>query len=128
MGRGFLVSYDEQRRRLRENSRISSIDLSPIGVLLKRILDEYQPEQVWLFGSRARGDAKPWSDWDLFVVLPDDAPEQQLDPVQAFKLQRGSGVYADVLPCRASDFRDNRGVINTICHAVATEGMLIYER
>lgn len=110
------------------DARLRKIDLTPINVLLKRVLDQYQPEQVWLFGSWARGDARPCSDWDLFVVLPDNASEQQLDPVQAFRLQRGSGVYADVVPCRASDFRSSRGVINTLCHAVATEGVLIYER
>ena len=32
------------------------------------------PEAVFLFGSRVRGDSDETSDWDLFVVLPDDAP------------------------------------------------------
>ena len=32
------------------------------------------PEAVLLFGSRAREDGDDASDWDLFVVLPDDAP------------------------------------------------------
>src|SRR5208337_4892169 len=33
-----------------------------------------RPEAVLLFGSRARDDSDDASDWDLFVVLPDDAP------------------------------------------------------
>ena len=34
---------------------------------------------IRLFGSRARGDAKPWSDTDLAVILRDDAPEDAED-------------------------------------------------
>jgi len=36
---------------------------------------------VVLFGSRARGDAKPWSDWDLLVIaegLPEHPFDRQL--------------------------------------------------
>ncbi len=29
-------------------------------------------EEIWLFGSCARGDAQPGSDLDVLVVLPDD--------------------------------------------------------
>lgn len=82
---------------------------------------------MWLFGSRARGDARPWSDWDLLVVVPDDVDERLLDPRCAFRLQKGSGVYADVIPCLASEFQESRSVVNTICYAAASEGVLIYE-
>jgi hypothetical protein len=44
--------------------------------MIAQIVDELQPEQVWLFGSRARGEARTDSDWDLMAILPDRAPEQ----------------------------------------------------
>lgn len=38
---------------------------------VKRYVLEIDPQaEVWLFGSRARGDARPDSDWD-FLVLTD---------------------------------------------------------
>src|SRR6266545_3077422 len=40
--------------------------------LLSIIVDELRPLQVWLFGSRAEGRARPDSDYDILVVLPDD--------------------------------------------------------
>jgi uncharacterized protein len=49
-----------------------SVNLSQISVSLKEHLERvYQDrlEQVILFGSRARGDAKPDSDFDILIVL-----------------------------------------------------------
>ncbi|MBO0936303.1 nucleotidyltransferase domain-containing protein [Fibrella sp. HMF5335] len=38
---------------------------------VKRSVQEIDPQaEVWLFGSRARGDARPDSDWD-FLMLTD---------------------------------------------------------
>lgn len=35
---------------------------------VKRAIQELDPQaEVWLFGSRARGDARPDSDWDLLI-------------------------------------------------------------
>ena len=39
------------------------------------IADEFEPERIVLFGSRARGDARPDSDVDLLVVMPDGTDE-----------------------------------------------------
>lgn len=84
--------------------------------------------QVWLFGSRARGDARPNSDWDLFVVVADNTPEEQLDLLDAWRLQYGTGVSADVIPCPQSAFREDLNTANTLPYAIAHEGVLLYER
>ena len=98
---------------------MESVELSPLLTLLSRIEEKYQPVQVWLFGSRARGDARPWSDWDLFVVAPDSATDSDLNPLVAWQLQKGSGVYADVIPCRAGEFRQDFSTVNTLCRGQA---------
>jgi uncharacterized protein len=105
-----------------------AIDLRPIQLLLARIVERYRPEQVWLFGSRARGDARPDSDWDLFIVAPDATDDRALSPAAAAELRRGTGVYADLIPCRASEFFEDRAVVNTLCNEVVCDGLLIYER
>jgi len=48
-----------------------SVDLAPAWPLLERVLREWNPERIQLFGSRARGDANPDSDWDILVVVPE---------------------------------------------------------
>lgn len=103
------------------------IDLGLIVLLMRRIVERWRPEQIWLFGSRARGVATTASDWDLLVVAPDDL-DDDFDPVEAWQLQKGSGVRADVLLCQLKDFRSDLGTPNTIAYAVAMEGVLLYER
>ena len=105
-----------------------SPDLAPISALLLRIEGQYHPEQVWLFGSRARGEAQPSSDWDLFVVVPDDTPEEQLDPLFVWRLTRGFGVPTDVVACRATEFQEACDTVNTLSYVVATEGVRIDDR
>lgn len=106
----------------------SRIDLSPVRALLHRIVDHYAPEEVWLFGSRARGDAGPRSDWDFIVLLDDESEESALDPVTAWKLQLGTGVSADVFPCRIGEFAEARDWPNTLAYVVAREGVRVYAR
>lgn len=98
------------------------LDLSALDRLLTRIKAAYKPEQIWLFGSRARRTAHADSDWDLLVVVPDETDEEALDPVYAWRLQKGSGVYADVIPCLARDFHESRDVVNNLCYVATHEG------
>jgi predicted nucleotidyltransferase len=105
-----------------------SLDLSSITPLLRRIEAQYHPEQIWLFGSRARGEAGPHSDWDLFVVVPDSTPDEQLDPLVLWRLTRGSGVPVDVLACRTSEFREACDTVNTLAYVVAREGVRLDDR
>ena len=109
--------------------QLTEIDISPLQTLLDRIKEAYHPLQVWLFGSRARGDNRPDSDWDLFVVVPDDAPARLFDPELSYQVQKDlQGVYADVIPWPVSNFREDWGVVNSLPHEIACDGVLLYER
>jgi predicted nucleotidyltransferase len=82
--------------------------------------------EVWVFGSRARGDARPDSDWDIFLVLPDDAPDEALDPVLALLLGRDAGLAAaDVVSARAADVREDSCTPNTLAFVLAREGVRV---
>jgi predicted nucleotidyltransferase len=41
--------------------------------IVNRLVKTYQPLRIYLFGSRARYEAGPDSDYDLMMVVPDDA-------------------------------------------------------
>lgn len=104
-----------------------SVDVRPIAPLIDRILDELTPFEIRLFGSRARGTAEPISDWDLFVVVPDDLPVAD-DPYAGYRLRRETKIRADVILCPRSEFEEDRDTPNTLAYEAAHFGALIYER
>lgn len=109
-------------------ARTRRVDVDAIRTLLDRIIARWQPQQIWLFGSRARGNATPESDWDLFVVVDDAVSDDALDPGIGRRLRRECGVRADVIPWRTSEFAEFRATPNTLAYAVATDGVLLHER
>ena len=48
-----------------------------VATMVKRIAAQFDPERILLFGSRARGDARDWSDVDLLVVMPDGTDRRE---------------------------------------------------
>ena len=105
------------------------IDIDPISPILDRVIERWQPLQIWLFGSRARGEGGPDSDWDLLAVVPDcPDPADFDDPMTVWRVKRQPNVPSDLVVYRASDFEEDRTVPNTLAYAVRLDGVLIYER
>jgi predicted nucleotidyltransferase len=53
--------------------------------------------KVILFGSRARGDARPDSDLDLLVIEPDEVPKRRAETARLRRELRGLEVALDVI-------------------------------
>lgn len=49
---------------------MSSSDINIIQQIKSNVHDIDPQAEVWLYGSRARGDARPDSDWDILVLSP----------------------------------------------------------
>ncbi len=96
--------------------------------LLDPVVAYFRPQQVILFGSVARGEAGADSDFDLLVILDDDAPREKLTLAAGFESRRSFKRSADVIPCRASVFADKAPIAGTLAHEAATEGIVVYER
>src|SRR5580692_1726823 len=103
-------------------------DLERLAPVLARLVERLHPEAIWLFGSRAEGRARPDSDYDLLVVVPDGAPAAELDPVGAYELTRGMGLPVDVVPCPHSVFEEEKHEVNTLARAAFARGRLVYEQ
>jgi predicted nucleotidyltransferase len=100
----------------------------PPGVI-ECIVEVLDPEEVWLFGSRARQTHGPESDWDLMAVLPDAAPDRKLDLAAVWNdLRELRRLRVEVIPMRRRDFEDDRHTPGELAEAVSREGQIVYGR
>jgi predicted nucleotidyltransferase len=98
-----------------------------LAFLRDRLVTRLRPRMVWLFGSRARGDARDDSDFDLLVVLPDGLPERAYDHRTVAEPLVACGLGVDVVPCSWSAFESDRDIPGSLVHRVVTEGRLLYQ-
>jgi predicted nucleotidyltransferase len=94
--------------------------------IVRRITDAYHPLRIYLFGSKARGTAGPDSDYDLLVVVRDDAPPQLKRSNLAYQSLWGVEKAKDVLVCTDGWFRSRESVITSLPATVIREGKLLY--
>jgi len=97
-----------------------------LAEIVRRLVATYEPERIYLFGSKARGDAGPDSDYDLMVVVPDDAPPVRRRSRLAYEALRGTGRAADVLVCTRSSFDSRLHVRASLPATIVSEGRLLH--
>ncbi|HEY1203616.1 MAG: nucleotidyltransferase domain-containing protein [Bryobacteraceae bacterium] len=101
-------------------------DAPIVAEVLRRLIAAYRPQKVYLFGSAARGDAGPDSDYDILIVVPDAAPLELQDERLGYQALVGTSVAVDLLIYRASDFEGRLPLKASLPAAVAREGRLLY--
>ena len=98
-----------------------------IGNMVKRIVKQFDPEQIILIGSQARGDATADSDVDLLVVMD----------VKGSRWEKGSEIHLalhdfpvpmDILVTTPEDFAWRKDVVGTIEWPASREGKILYAR
>lgn len=97
-----------------------------LAEIVRRLVAAYEPERVYLFGSRARGDAGPDSDYDLLLVVPDSAPPERQRGRLAYEVLWGLGTAADVLVWTRERFESRLALKASLPSTVVREGKLLY--
>jgi predicted nucleotidyltransferase len=96
--------------------------------VVKRLVAELNPEEIWLFGSRAVGRHSPDSDFDLLVVTNTADGDAGFDYDRVYAPLKGIGVGCEVIPCRADAFAVEREDRTSFCWRIVRTGRRIYER
>lgn len=97
-----------------------------VAEIVQRLVQGLRPERIYLFGSMARGEASPDSDYDILVVVRE--PPASLHDVagRGRSLLRGLGVPIDVLAWPLEDFDRRLSVTASLPATVVREGKLLY--
>jgi predicted nucleotidyltransferase len=103
-----------------------AIEQKVVREISDRLAQAYRPERIYLFGSAARGERGPDSDYDFLVVVPDEAPPEHRTARLAYRVLRGTGVAADILVWTHSSFMDRLHLPASLPAVVAREGVLLH--
>jgi predicted nucleotidyltransferase len=85
-------------------------------------------EEVWLFGSQARGDAGSDSDMDFLVVVNEsDRPGHQRSR-EAHSIVSEIRASKDIVVLTRNQWSRQENVVNTLPYIAKKEGRLLYRR
>jgi uncharacterized protein len=109
----------------RPNTGRYATEHEALEAVVARLVEAHDPQAIWLFGSRARGDHRPDSDFDLLVVAKEgqtwgDDYRTVHGPIS------DTGVGCDVVPCSAEDFDIARLLPTTMVSKALAQGREVY--
>ena len=110
---------------------MTRVDDALLARMVQAIVDEVDPEQVILFGSRARGDAKPDSDVDLVVIEAEPfgpSRDRHTEAVRLWRTLAGFRVPKDILVYSRSEVDYWCDSLNHVLARALREGKVLYER
>lgn len=117
-------------RREAEETRIATGRLSAsdaIALVSTRIVRDFHPQQIILFGSHGRGDADERSDIDLLIVMP-DGPNRQATALAITQSLSDLTVPTDVLVTTQEEIARRAHVVGTVLRSALQEGKVLYDR
>ena len=110
---------------------MTHVDEPLLQRMVAAIVEAADPEQVILFGSRARGDARPDSDVDLVVVEAEPFGPGRSRRAEIVRLMRALGgcpVATDILVYSRDEVEYWRDSLNNVLARALREGRVLYER
>src|SRR5580700_10539864 len=106
---------------------VKSVNSDPIlQDVVKRLVAAYHPSKIYLFGSRARGLAAFGSDYDLLLIVPEDADRNLKTAGKAYEALWGIKVPVDVVVWTNNEFNKRLHLDNSLPAVVMREGTLLH--
>jgi predicted nucleotidyltransferase len=105
---------------------VKTLDHTLLQTATQRLVAEFQPEQVWLYGSHAWGQPHDDSDVDLLVVVPqsDETPIRRAQ--RAHRCLRGLRMPKDVLVETRQEIDRVKGLKTSLENSILNRGRRLY--
>jgi len=94
--------------------------------IVRRLTQVFHPERIYLFGSMARGEAGPHSDYDLLMVVKESSEPRYRRDQGAFRVLIGVGASKDIMVLTRKEFDEQRKAPSSLPATVEREGILLY--
>lgn len=115
------------RPRLRA-PRLPKVTPRLIRQIARRLIEQFDPDQIMLFGSHARGTAGPDSDVDLLVVMPITRKQKAAMEVAMGVALHDMRVPKDIVVVTPDEIERNRNIVETIVYPALRQGQPLYVR
>lgn len=96
--------------------------------ITQRLVGQFQPEQVILFGSYAWGEPTANSDVDLMVIVRESSLSDYQRAVLGHRCLSGLGIAKDVVVRTRDEFDRWQTVRSSLECKIACQGKVLYDR
>jgi predicted nucleotidyltransferase len=113
-------------RMRRELPHLTAEDRCVLVCIIERLVEVYQPDRIYLFGSKARGDAGPDSDYDVLVLVEHPTEPLYRLSQRGFRALRGIAAAVDVVVWDRATFDARLHLPASFPATVVREGRLLH--
>ncbi len=100
---------------------------SIIQDITKKIVAQFNPVQIIVFGSFARGEENKNSDLDLLVVM-NSVQDRRRTAIEIRQALREFSISKDIIVTTPEQLRERSQVVGTVFRSAMLDGKVIYER
>lgn len=98
-----------------------------INEVVNKIVENYNPEKIILFGSYAKENQSEHSDLDLLIIKDSNLPRYKRGR-EVWKYLWGSMIPMDIIVYTNKEFNEDKDVRFTFINNVHRTGKVLYER
>jgi uncharacterized protein len=98
-----------------------------IDEMVHRLVERFNPDQIILFGSHARGTARPDSDVDLLVVMPVTGSKREKQ-IELRCALHDIHIAKDIIVATPEEVERRRNIVGTLVRIALREGKVLYAR
>jgi type III restriction enzyme len=123
------VPYNALKPALDFVERPKTPDLAPeIQAAIDRIVALNDPDMIYLFGSRARGDHEPDSDLDLLVVVREPVGDRRKRQSELRHALVGSRPIVEPWIMGRLEFEETKNVVGGLAYPATHDGYVVYAK
>jgi len=103
------------------------IDNDKLKIVVDKLVNAYNPNAIYLFGSSAWGRVHQESDLDLLVVVNQSEEKIYKRPIKGIKALRGLKIAKDLIVYTVDEFNNLASNEASLFYKIKREGIKLYE-